>query len=116
MTRVEEDDLQMRRCLYKEDVARYERRKTATWKLSTVIQETISHAYLFYTLTYNTPYEMLRALKKRLTPIDRASTMKLARKHHTQCVIASVYVASDRDYSHSLRNSFLLDQSPDSRL
>ena len=82
LTKVEEEDLKMRRYRYKQDMVTYQQRKTAMRNLLTTIQETISRMYLIYTLKCNTPYEMLRALKKRVAPTDRARLIELSHKYH----------------------------------
>ena len=82
LTKEKEEDLKMRRYQYKQDMVTYQQQKSAMRSLLTTIQETISRTYLIYTLKCDTLYQMLRALKKRVAPTDRARLIELSHKYH----------------------------------
>lgn len=81
LTKNEEEDFKMRPYTYEQDMVMYRQQKTAMRSLLTMIQETIFRTYTVYILKCNTPYEILRALKKRVAPTDRAGMINLSRKY-----------------------------------
>lgn len=81
LTKEEKNDLKIRRYRYKQSMVTYQQQKTAMRNFLTTIQETISQTYLIYTLKCNTPYEMLRAFKKRVAPTDQARLIELSHKY-----------------------------------
>lgn len=81
LTEDERNNLNMRRHIYKQDLAVYERQNAALRNLPVSIQESISRTYLYYTLECDTAYEMLKVLEKRVAPTDRARIFNLSYKY-----------------------------------
>ena len=81
LTLDEVEELRMRGRTYMQEMPKYNKRIAVMRNLPIMIQETVSRTYLFYTLKCNTVYKMLRALKKRVAPSDRARLIGLSNQY-----------------------------------
>jgi len=77
----EKEELRVLRLSYKRKLALYDRQKVALANMRSFIQETVSRTYLVYTFDCDTPHDMLKALKKRAAPTDRARKIELIQQY-----------------------------------
>lgn len=66
---------------FKMDFAKYERKRIALTEIRQLIISTISRTNLTYILKSTTPWQMLRALKLRIAPTDRARELEVTRQY-----------------------------------
>jgi hypothetical protein len=62
-------------------IALYERQDAALASLRLFIQETISRTFLPYTFNCDTPHDILVALRKRISPTDKARKPELTQRY-----------------------------------
>lgn len=75
-----------RKDAYKTKYAKYERQQKALSDLITFIQETItSHNIVYIQKEEAHPWNILRALKKRLAPSDEARSLDIEQRYHKLC-------------------------------
>lgn len=66
---------------YRNRLVSFNEERTAFIEINDLIQRSIARGLKTYIRGLNTPYEMLKALKKRLAPTDRAKRLELARAY-----------------------------------
>jgi len=81
LTPDEQDELKLLRFDFKHHLQLYERQDTALSSLKGYIQETISRTFLSYTFKKESTYEVLKALKQRVAPTDRARKLELSQRY-----------------------------------
>lgn len=67
---------------YRTRLDSYKTEKKELGDIYTLIQDTIALHYKPYIIDESTPYKVLKALKKRIAPTERAQRLKLARDYH----------------------------------
>jgi hypothetical protein len=75
----EKEELRFQRLPRK--IATFDRQKAAIITLHSFIQERITRTYLTYTFNYDTPHDMLVALKQRVVPTDQARKIELINQY-----------------------------------